>query len=413
MSSTPPVRRDPYAAFRYPAYRYFILGWLLSMMGSRIQSVAVAWEVYARTGDPMALGYVGLVQALPTMVFALFAGFIADRFPRPRVLMMGEGLRAVAALLMLYLSLTKGPVQWMYFPLALDATANILGRPARASLIPRLVPTETLANAVTWNTSMVQIASVIGPAVGGMALLLGASTAFGINVLTALSFIAIVRWLKLPGQANPNAHFTIQTLLGGLKYVWNVRILLVLMALDLFAVLLGGAVYLLPIYAKDIFKVGETGFGWLQAAPAIGALCMAFTLPYLPPLRHAGRTMVLAVGGFGVATIIFGLTSNFWVALLMLAFTGAFDNISMVIRGTVEQLRTADDMRGRVSAVNGVFIGASNQLGGFESGLVADLYSPVISVVSGGIGTLVVVSLAWILSPPLRELKTLDGEKKE
>ena len=290
--------------------------------------------------------------------------------------------------------------------------ANILGRPARASLIPRLVPTETLANAVTWNTSMVQIASVIGPAVGGLALLLGTPVAFAINVLTALSFISIIYRLKLPGQSNPNAHFTLQTLLGGIKYVWNVRILLVLMALDLFAVLLGGAVYLLPIYAKDIFKVGETGFGWLQAAPAVGALIMAFTLPYLPPLRNAGRTMVLTVAGFGVATIIFGLTSNFWVALAMLALTGAFDNISMVIRGTVEQLRTADDMRGRVSAVNGVFIGASNQLGGFESGLVADLYSPVVSVVSGGIGTLVVVTLAWVLSPQLRELRTLEGEKK-
>ncbi len=412
MITSSPVRRDPYAAFRHPAYRYFILGWLLSLMGSRIQAVAVAWEVYSRTGDAMALGYVGLVQALPTMVFALFSGYIADRYPRPRVLMAGESLRAVAALAMLYLSLTKGPVQWMYLPLALDATANILGRPARASLIPRLVPTETLANAVTWNTSMVQIASVIGPAVGGLALLLGTPVAFAINVLTALSFISIIYRLKLPGQSNPNAHFTLQTLLGGIKYVWNVRILLVLMALDLFAVLLGGAVYLLPIYAKDIFKVGETGFGWLQAAPAVGALIMAFTLPYLPPLRNAGRTMVLTVAGFGVATIIFGLTSNFWVALAMLALTGAFDNISMVIRGTVEQLRTADDMRGRVSAVNGVFIGASNQLGGFESGLVADLYSPVVSVVSGGIGTLIVVTLAWVLSPQLRELRTLEGEKK-
>ncbi|MFN8439358.1 MAG: MFS transporter [Caldilineaceae bacterium] len=410
--TTAPVRRDPYAAFRYPAYRYFILGWLLSLMGSRIQAVAVAWEIYSRTGDAMALGFVGLAQALPTMVFALFAGYIADRYPRPRVLMMGETLRGIAALTMLLLSVTKSPVQWMYLPLALDATANILGRPARASLISRLVPTETLANAVTWNTSMVQIASVVGPAVGGMALLLGAPVAFAINVLTALSFVAIVYWLKLPGQANPNAHFTLQTLLGGIRYVWNVRILLVLMALDLFAVLLGGAVYLLPIYAKDIFKVGETGFGWLQAAPAVGALIMAFTLPYLPPLRHAGRTMVLTVAGFGIATIIFGLTSNFWVALVMLALTGAFDNVSMVIRGTVEQLRTADEMRGRVSAVNGVFIGASNQLGGFESGLVADLFSPVVSVVSGGIGTLVVVTLAWILSPQLRELKSLDDGKQ-
>jgi MFS family permease len=369
--------------------------------------------VYTRTGNALALGYVGLVQALPTMVLALFAGYIADRFPRPRVLITGEMLRGLAALTLFYLSVSQSPVQWMYLPLALDASANILGRPARVALIPRLIPGETLANAITWNTSMVQISSVAGPAVGGLALLLGTPVAFAVNALSALTFITIIWRLKLPSKGNPEAHFSLQNLLGGIRYVWQVRILLVLMSLDLFAVLLGGAVYLLPIYAKDILQVGAVGFGWLRAAPAIGALLMAFTLAYLPPIQNAGRTIALTIVGFGLATIVFGLTTNFWVAMAMLALTGAFDNVSMVIRGTVEQLRTQDAMRGRVSAVNSVFIGASNELGGFESGLVASLFTPVISVVSGGVGTLAVVALAWLLSPQLRMLRRLEPSEEK
>ncbi len=399
---------DPYAAFRFASYRMFAIGWLCAMAGSRIQSVAVGWEVYVRTGDALALGYVGLVQALPTMVFALFAGYIADRFPRPRVLMLGESVRAVAALSLLAISLSDAPVQWMYLPLALDATANILGRPARAAMVSKLVPLDVLPNAVTWNTSMVQIASVAGPAIGGLLLLLGSPVAFALNAMGALVYIFMIRHAKLPNTSNPDAQFSFTTLLGGLKFVWKERILLVLMSLDLFAVLLGGAVYLLPIYAKDILKVGEIGFGTLRAAPAIGALCMVFLIAYLPPIKRAGWTMTWCVAAFGVATIIFGLTTNFSLAFAMLFLTGAFDNVSMVIRGTVEQLRTPDAMRGRVSAVNSVFIGASNELGGFESGLVANLFGPVASVVSGGIGTLIVVALAWVMSPQLRELKTLD-----
>jgi MFS family permease len=406
-------RRDPYAAFRIVSYRWFVLGWLVAMLGSRIQNIAVAWEVYDRTGDALALGFVGLAYALPTMVFALFSGYIADRFPRNRVLMIGESVRAVAALALLYVALTDLPVRWMYLPLALDATANILGRPARVALIPRLVPTELIPNAVTWNTSMVQISSVLGPALGGVALLLGAPLAFALNVCGALGFILIVLFLRLPSTSNPEARFSLETLLGGLRFVWTTRILLVLISLDLFAVLLGGAVYLLPIYARDILQVGETGFGWLRAAPAIGALIMAFSLANLPPIRRAGWTMVWCVAGFGLATIIFGLSTNFWLSFAMLALTGAFDNVSMVIRGTVEQLSTPDGMRGRVSAVNGVFIGASNELGGFESGLVAEYFGPVFSVVSGGIGTLIVVALAWGLSPHLRALGPLATVKSK
>ncbi len=408
-------QHDPYAALRIAVYRLFTIGWLCGLIGNRIQSVAVAWEVYLRTNDALALGYVGLAQALPTMLFALPAGYLADRFNRPRLLMLGESVRVLGALGMLYVSWTHAPIFWVYLLLFLDATASILGRPARAALVPQLVPTSVFPNAVTWNTSLIQLSSVFGPAIGGLALIYGAPAAYALNALGALTFILVLAKLNLHDAGKRTGGISLQTLLAGIHYVWHERILFVLMALDLFAVLLGGAVYLLPVYAKDILKVDATGFGLLRAAPAVGAFCMALLLIYLPPMRRAGWSLLLNVAGFGLATIVFGFTRNFWLAFAMLFLTGAFDNVSMVIRGTVQQLRTPDAMRGRVSAVSSVFIGASNELGGYESGLVANWYGPVFSVVSGGVGTLLVVALTAWLSPHLRALGRLDeaGKKDE
>ncbi|OUC07982.1 MFS transporter, partial [Litorilinea aerophila] len=277
-------------------------------------------------------------------------------------------------------SVAQGSIAWMYFFLFLDAAAVMIGRPARTALVPQLVPAEVFPNAVTWNTSMMQIASVLGPALGGVIVAFNVPMAYVITAASSLLFLVMLARLDFRFDTRPVGGASLQTLLAGIQFVWKTRIILTMISLDLFAVLLGGAVYLLPIYAEDILQVGATGFGWLRAAPAIGAFCMAMLMVYLPPMKHAGRALLLNVAGFGVATIIFGISKSFWLSFAMLFLTGAFDNVSMIVRQTLQQLLTPDHMRGRVSAVSSVFVGASNELGGLESGLVAHWFGPVVSV---------------------------------
>ncbi|MEM7032434.1 MAG: MFS transporter [Chloroflexota bacterium] len=413
MQSSPndvdaPQKHDPYLAFRYPTYRLYIGGWVIAMFGTRIQSIAIAWEMYQRTGEALSLGLVGLVQALPTMLLALPAGYLADSMNRRTLVMISLGAMTLTSLALALLSISQGPVLWMYLLLFLDATVVTLGRPARTALVPRLVPESVFPNAVTWNTSLMQIASVAGPALGGLIIAaFSPATALFLSAFSSLVFILLLSRVKLAPMTRKPDRATLETLLGGIRFVLDKRLVLALMSLDMFAVLLGGAVYLLPIFAEDILQVGATGFGWLEAAPAAGALCMALTLAHFPPMKRAGRNLLLAIAGFGVATIIFGLSTSFWLSMLMLFFTGALDNISMVIRHTLVQLLTPDHMRGRVSAVNQVFVGASNEIGGFESGVVAHYFGPIVSVVSGGIGTIGVVIVTAIIAPELRKFGAL------
>lgn len=404
---------DPYAAFRIRDYRLYVFGWVLAMLGTRIQSVAIGWEMYQRTGEALSLGLVGLAQALPTMALALPAGLLADRFERRRLVMISLLAMTGTSLALAAFSASQGPVSWMYALLFLDAVAVTLGRPARVALLPQLVPTEAFPNAITWNTSLMHIASVGGPAVGGFVIAASVPVAYVIAAGSSLLFVLVLTRLQFRPVEEQREPATFQTLLAGLQFVWDKRILLTLMSLDLFAVLLGGAVYLLPIFAEDILNVGATGFGYLRAAPAVGAFVMAVSLVYLPPMKRAGRTLLLAVAGFGVATILFGLSESFYFSWLMLFLTGALDNISMVVRQTLTQLLTPDRMRGRVSAVSSIFIGASNELGGFESGLVAQWFGPVFSVVSGGIGTIVVVMATAALSPQLLRFGALHEAKAD
>lgn len=415
----PSTGHDPYAAFRVPNYRFYVLGWFIAMLGTRIQSVAIGWEMYQRTGDALSLGLVGLAQALPTMLLALPAGFLADKFNRPRLVMVSLLAMTATSLSLAWLSYTQGPVTWMYLLLFLDAAAVMIGRPARVALVPQLVPAQVFPNAVTWNTSLMHISSVVGPALGGFIIALNVPLAYTITAASSLLFAGMLTRLRFRADRKEVGAASVRSLLAGIQFVWNTRIILTMISLDLFAVLLGGAVYLLPIYAEDIFHVGATGFGWLRAAPAVGAFCMALLMVYLPPMKRAGRTLLWTVAGFGVATIVFGLSKNYWLAFAMLFLTGAFDNVSMIIRQTLQQLLTPDHMRGRVSAVSSVFVGASNELGGLESGLVAHWFGPVVSVVSGGIGTLLVVAGAALLSPELRafgalhEARPVDEEPAE
>ncbi len=410
--STRPTH-DPYAAFRVPYYRAYIIGWFIAMLGTRIQSVAIGWEMYQRTGEALSLGYVGLAQALPTMLLAIPSGYLADRFNRPKLVMISLGAMTVTSLGLAVLSYTQGSVNAMYLLLFLDAAAVMIGRPARVALVPQLVPAEVFPNAVTWNTSLMQIAAVLGPAIGGFVLVVNLPFAYVITAVSSLLFIFLLSRLNFKSDTKPTGAANFQTLAAGVKFVWKTRIVLAMISLDLFAVLLGGAVYLLPIYAEDILNVGATGFGWLRAAPAVGAFCMAAAMIYLPPMQRAGRNLLLTVAAFGVATIIFGISKNFWLSFAMLFLTGAFDNVSMIIRQTLQQLLTPDNMRGRVSAVSSVFVGASNELGGFESGAVAQAFGPVVSVVSGGIGTLIVVGVTALISPRLRAFGALHEARPD
>ncbi len=408
-----PRPNDPYAAFRIFDYRLYVVGWLVARMGTYIQSVAIAWEIYQRTGEALSLGLVGLAQALPLMVLALPAGMMADRYERRRLSMISLLGMTATSLALAFFSLTEGPLAWMYALLFLDACAMTMGRPARTALLPQLVPAEVFQNAVTWNTSLMHIASVVGPALGGFVIAVSVPGAYIIAAASSLWFVLIlsrVRFRPLDEQPEPANR---QSLLRGIRFVWDKRILFMIMALDLFAVLLGGAVYLMPVFATDILQVGAKGYGYLLAAPAVGAFCMAVSMVYLPPMKRAGRTMLLAVAGFGAATIVFGFSQNFTLSWVMLFLTGALDNISMVVRQTLTQLLTPDRMRGRVSAVSGIFIGASNELGGFESGLVAQWFGPVISVVSGGIGTILVVAGTAALSPQLLRLGAMHEARAE
>lgn len=406
-------KHDPYAAFRIPDYRIYVIGWLVALMGTRIQTVAISWEMYERTGQALSLGLVGLTLAIPTMLLALPAGYLADRFERRKLVMLSLAGMTMTSLGLGYLSYTHGSTSLMYVMLFLDVTAIVLGRPARTAMLPQIVPRDVFPNAVTWNTTMMQLASVIGPALGGLVIVYSVSASYVICAVGSLFFIAILTQLHYRPGPRPSQPRNLDTLLQGVKFVWDERILLTLMSLDLFAVLLGGAVYLLPIFATDILKAGATGYGWLQAAPAAGSALMAISLVYLPPMRRAGRVLLVAIAGFGLATIIFGFSTWFPLSWAMLFLTGALDNISMVVRQTLTQLLTPDEMRGRVSAVGSIFVGASNELGGLESGIVAQYFGPVFSVVSGGIGTLVVVATAALLSPRLVAVDKLHETKSE
>jgi MFS family permease len=408
-------RHDPYAALRFGDCRLLLAGGVLANTGRLMQSVAVGWELYERTGKPMALGWVGLVQALPIILLAVPAGHVADRFDRKWVVVVTQLVMMLASLGLAALSHFQGPVTLMYGCLLLGATALAFNWSATAALLPQTVPLEFFSNAVTWRSSGYQVASVVGPALSGLmiAAFHGAALVYVTDALLGLLFTVFVAMIAAKRAERSAEEVTLRSLAAGFRFVWQTKIILATITLDLFAVLFGGATALLPIYAKDILQVGPTGLGWMRAAPAIGALITALAFTHLPPSRNIGKTLLWAVAGFGAATIVFGVSHLFWLSLLMLLLTGAFDNISVVVRHSLVQLRTPDGMRGRVSAVNNVFISASNELGAFESGLVAALLGTVFSVVSGGIGTIIVVLLTARIWPEIRQLKSLHEIRPE
>ena len=415
-SLEPAERNDPYAALRVADFRRFLAGHLVSVFSVTMQTAVVGWQLYELTNSKMALGIVGLVQVLPMLLLTLPAGHAADHYDRRKLLMTATTLGVLTSCGLMYCSWQHAPVWLIYGFLFLSGVARAFQGPARSSLMPQLVPQEIFPQAVSWLISGFELSAMLGPALGGLVIawLGGATAAYAFGIFgSAFYFVMLATLTPRAYVAERQTQKKEDELEGwakvvaGFHYVWQTPLLLAGMTLDLFAVLLGGAIALLPVYARDILHVGPQGLGLLQAAPSLGAVLMAFVSAHLPPFKQAGKILLWAVAGFGVATIVFGLSRSFGLSLFMLFLTGAFDNISVVIRHTLATILVPDEMRGRVAAVNGLFINASNELGRFESGSVAALTTPVFSVVSGGIGTLVVVVLVAWRSAELRRFGSL------
>lgn len=404
-------RRSPYLALHFVDFRLLLIGTFIASMGEQMINVAIGWELYNRTGSALVLGLVGLVQVTPILLLSLPAGHIADRYNRKRIMLISLGMVALSALGLTLLSLTHGSLWLIYLCLFCIGMATAFYSPASSAMTPQTIPDYAYGNAATWSSSSWQLAAVLGPALGGLliALLHGAALVYAVNVGTNVIFLLLLLRMRIrQRQALPKEGTTLRSLGEGLRFLARTQIILAAITLDLFAVLLGGATTLLPIFVRDILHVGPAGLGWLRTAPSVGAICVALSLAYAPPFKRAGRVLLFAVAGFGAATILFGLSRSFWLSLLMLFLLGGFDNISVVIRSTLLMTRTPDEMRGRVGAVNSLFIGASNELGGFESGLVAQFFGPILSVVAGGVGTILVVVGVALLWPQMRRLGRMD-----
>ena len=401
---------DPYAAFRLSSFRRYFTGHTILILGWQMQKVAVLWEIYERTDSAMHLGYVGLVQFAPFAMLAVLAGHVTDTHNRKHILMTAAVFNAMAAAGLAWNSM-YGTANLTYLFLLLGGCARAFQMPARRSFLPRIVPRQTFPNAVSWHSSGFELSSMAGPAVGGslIAIFESAMPIYLINSVVLLIFVILVAGIPYVHEKIQNMAMSLESLLGGFRFIRRSPVVFAAITLDMMGVLFGGAVALMPVFARDILEVGPQGLGWLMAAPAVGAFSMALLQAHMRPARQAGRRLLIAVTGFGLVTIGFGLSETFALSLTMLFFLGACDNISVVIRGVLVQMLTPDHMRGRVSAIDGLFIGTSNELGAFESGMVAGLFGPVISVVSGGVGTIVVVlAVAWIW-PQLRRYGALDS----
>jgi MFS family permease len=393
------------AAFTYPDFVRFQIARFFVVFALEMQSVAIGWQVYEITKRPLDLGFVGLAQFLPGILLILVSGQVADRFDRRTLLVCCFCGFAVSSGLMLAITLSGGRrVLPIYLVLILVGVLRAFHAPTGQALLPQLVPEEHFPNAVAWGASFLQGAVILGPALGGViyAFFRSPAPVYVGGVTAALMATLAMLQIKPKRETRPQQRISLTTVLAGFRYVWEKKLILGSISLDLFAVLLGGAVALLPVYAREILKTGPWGLGLLRSAPGAGAAVMAIFLAYRPLRRRAGATMLWCVAGFGVFTIIFGLSRSLILSLLSLLLVGASDTVSVVIRLTLVQLATPDEMRGRVSAVNMLFIGASNELGQFESGLTAHWFGTVPAVVLGGIGTLVVIA-TWVwLFPDLR-----------
>jgi hypothetical protein len=407
-----PSNDAPHAALRYRDFRLYQAARLSSVLSSEMVAVAVAWQVYETTHRAVSLGYVGLAQFLPSFLLFLAAGHAVDRFDRRRVLQVVQFSYAIIAALLLAYSLSGSrAVAPVYAILILLGIGRAFGAPAGQAFVPDLVPEHHFANAVTWGSSVFMIATIAGPGLGGLVYAwMGAASVYGVAIAAYVVSFAFTTAIRTrTGRMEPRGA-SLETVLAGFRYVWNSPIILGSISLDLFAVLLGGAVALLPIFASDVLHTGVRGLGILRAAPSAGAMVMAILLAFRPLRRRAGAMMFAGVAIFGAATIGFGLSRSLPLSLVLLFVVGAADMISVVVRQTLVQIQTPGQMRGRVSAVNMLFIGTSNQFGEFESGVTAQWLGAVPATVLGGIGTLLVVAAWTRMFPALRRVQSLRPE---
>jgi len=419
------VKRDPYAALRFKEFNIFLILRFILVFGWSMQFIIIEWQVYTLTKDPLSLGIIGLMEIIPAFSMALFAGHIVDQNEKRNLLMKCIGLFSLISLGLFLLTSPSLEKAWsakttlytIYAFVFMGGLLRAFFGPTIFSLVALIVPKKAYPNAATWNSSTWQMASVLGPAFAGFTInWLGVHWSLCIVFgLIILSFILLFG-ISIKPILNPKIGEPImQSLKEGVRFVFKTKAILGALSLDMVAVLFGGAVALLPIFAQDILEVGSEGFGMLRAAPAVGAFMTMLITAYIPIGKNAGLKLLVAIFGFGVSIIVFGLSSIFWISVVALFFSGVTDGVSMVIRQTILQLKTPDHMRGRVSSVNSMFVGSSNELGAFESGVTAKLMGTVTAVVFGGTMTLITVLTTGVVSPTFRKLdlqKDLEAHEK-
>ena len=412
----PETPADPYASLRLPNFRLYVIGLFAFTMALQIQGTVVGWQIYELTHDKLALGLIGLAEAVPFIGASLYAGHVADRHDRRRVALasLAVMLLCAVALLVLPLWLRSAPgqvVRLIYVVVAISGLSRSFLGPARQALAAELVPRPLYGNAITWRSGSWQLASVVGPAIGGVLYAAGGTTlTYAVDAVLMIAGVgALVAINHASTIKREHTEAIMQSLATGIRFVFNEPIVLGALSLDLFSVLFGGATALLPVYAAEILHVGASGLGLLRAAPAIGAVLMSAVIAWMPPFRRTGRTLFIAVAAFGLCIIVFGLSTSMALSVAALVLSGVADMVSVFIRSSLLQHRTPTHMLGRVSSVNSIFVGSSNEIGAFESGVTAKMFGTVPSVVFGGIATLIVVAVtAWRL-PALRKLERMDS----
>lgn len=414
-------KKDPYAALRFKEFNIFLIVRFALVFAWSMQFIVIEWEVYSLTKDPLSLGLIGLMEVIPALSFALFAGHVVDQKEKRGLL-----IKCIFGFILICLGLflitnqtvqslfTKNTVVWiMYLLVFFGGVVRAFIGPTVFTLFSQVVPKSEYANAATWSSSVWQIGSVLGPTIAGFAILwVGVNGSMFMVLLFALVALFFLFKIEKKPILNPKIGEPIlKSLTEGIKFVYNTKEILGAITLDMVAVLFGGAVALLPIYAQDILEVGPKGFGVLRAAPAIGSFITILAVAYFPLTKNAGIKLLVSIFGFGLSIILFGVSTIFWISLVALFLSGVFDGVSVVIRQTILQLKTPDNMRGRVASVNSMFVGSSNELGAFESGVAAKLLGTVRSVVFGGSMTLLIVLTTGIFSPKLRKLDLLSKDE--
>lgn len=404
-------KHDPFAVLKIKEFLFFLNTRFFMTLALQMQSVIVGWQIYQHTKDELSLGMIGLTEAIPYIITSLFSGHVADNYDRKRIIVISTSLMILSTCILLYFSANSSEMLGRYgvFPIyiVIGFTGVVRGfiRAAFAPFMSQLLPRELYTNAATWNSSTWHTGAVVGPAIAGLLCTISVTTAYFTNLIFILiSIISLLLIKARPVPVKEQEETLGESLSAGIKFVFSNQLLLGAISLDLFAVLFGGAVAMLPAFADKVLHVGAAELGLMRAIPAVGAVVTAIIIAYKPPTHKAGKSLFLSIGAFGIAIILFGLCTNYYLALFSLFLTGAFDNVSVVIRHTILQLSTPDRMRGRVSAVSGIFIGSSNEIGAFESGLMAELMGLVPSIVFGGTMTVLIVITTARLAPKLRRL---------